>query len=88
MLSEKKRESIGKVFLILISIILILFGIGKLLKGDLNYSNYWGGVVFAPIAIIIGIILIFVVLFSKNLIKNNQELDQKFKVKKNKNYKK
>lgn len=30
-------------------------------SGRINYKNYWGGVVFAPIAIIVGIVFIVLV---------------------------
>jgi hypothetical protein len=42
-----------------ISILVLCFGISTLLKGRLQYSNYWGGAVFAPFAILIGVLGIF-----------------------------
>ena len=32
-------------------------------KGDLFYSNWWGGLVFAPLALIIGVFFLYLVLF-------------------------
>jgi hypothetical protein len=48
---------------IFVACLLILFGIAALLKGDLGYRNYWGGLVFAPFAIAIGIFLLSAVFF-------------------------
>jgi hypothetical protein len=42
---------------------LIFKGIGALLKGDLGYGNYWGGLVFAPMAIAIGLFSFYIMLF-------------------------
>jgi hypothetical protein len=35
-------------------------GIGAFVRGYLHYSNYWGGAVFAPNAILIGGLVIVV----------------------------
>jgi hypothetical protein len=34
----------------LIGATFILYGVESLLKGEVGYSNYWGGFVFAPFA--------------------------------------
>ena len=49
--------------LIVIAVSLILSGIAVLLRGGLFYANYWGGVVFAPLAIAAGVFLVYVALF-------------------------
>ncbi len=48
---------------VLVALILILFGVAALLKGDLGYRNYWGGLVFAPYAIAIGLFILIAVVF-------------------------
>jgi len=63
MLDNKKREIFGKIVLSFFALLLILFGVLHLFRGEMNYPNYWGGVVFAPIAILFGCLLLFVVLF-------------------------
>ena len=35
-------------------------GLATLLKGKLQYSNYWGGAVFAPYALLIGPLVVLV----------------------------
>lgn len=53
----------GRVLLILISLLIVLLGVGSLLRGDPNYLNWWGGLVFAPIAIVIGLAGLMIGLF-------------------------
>jgi hypothetical protein len=35
---------------------LVLAGVGHLRRGELEYPNYWGGRVFAPFAIVGGLV--------------------------------
>ncbi len=46
-----------------ISLLLIALGVGTLLNCSLSYKNYWGGLVFAPFAILVGGLLLVVVIF-------------------------
>jgi hypothetical protein len=43
-----------RAILALISLVIVMFGAGTLFNGKIDYYNSWGGIVFAPIAIIIG----------------------------------
>ena len=63
MLSDKKRERLARVSSVCFSLLLILTGVAALLRGRLVYSNYWGGVVFAPFAILMGVLVIWIVVF-------------------------
>jgi len=86
MLSEKKRERYAIIFISFFAIVLIIIGIASLYSVELNYSNYWGGVVFAPIAIIVALITLFIIIFKRKELKENAEyLDNKSK---HDNYKK
>jgi hypothetical protein len=38
----------------LVSMLILCLALGTILKGRLQYSNYWGGAVFAPFALLIG----------------------------------
>jgi hypothetical protein len=58
-----RHERRGRVFMGLLAILLILIGTGTVLKGDLTYRNYWGGLVFAPIVIPVGLVLLYLVIF-------------------------
>jgi hypothetical protein len=35
-------------------VLIVLLGVSALLRGNLHYSNWWGGAVFATFAILIG----------------------------------
>jgi hypothetical protein len=48
-----------------VSILLLCLGVSTLLKGQLHYANYWGGAVFAPFAILIGVLGIYVAIVSR-----------------------
>lgn len=41
---------------------LVLTGVAALWTGRLHYQNYWGGSVFAPLAIVVGIMALVVVI--------------------------
>ncbi len=59
----KNVEKSGRIFIGFFGVILLFMGVTHVLRGDLNYSNYWGGVVFAPFAIVVGVLLLFIVVF-------------------------
>ena len=42
---------------------MIGFGIAPLRHGNLSYENWWGGLAFAPFAIIFGIIIVLGAIF-------------------------
>ncbi|HEY0155891.1 MAG TPA: hypothetical protein VGF28_01215 [Thermoanaerobaculia bacterium] len=45
---------VARAVLFLFGLSLLLSGLRELLFGDLHYSKYWGGDVFAPVAVLIG----------------------------------
>jgi hypothetical protein len=62
--SKQLRSQRGRrIVFAFISLFLIALGVGTLLNHRLEYLNYWGGMVFAPFAILIGVMLFFIVLF-------------------------
>jgi len=50
-------------------VVVLGFGCATILKRDLFYENWWGGLVFAPIAIGFGIILICGAVFKPTIFK-------------------
>ena len=50
-------------FFVFIGILLFIGGVGSTIKGRTVYPNYWGGVVFAPLAAVMGLLIIFVSIF-------------------------
>lgn len=56
---QKKRSWIRsnttvRVVLGILSLCIIFVGLKASLSGDLSYENYWGGLVFGPLAILLG----------------------------------
>jgi hypothetical protein len=45
---------VGRLFLLLLGLSLVLGGLATLVEGRVNYRNYWGGLVFAPFGIALG----------------------------------
>ena len=61
---KKRRERIYQGFAILIALTLIATGLSPILsKGGVFYVNWRGALVFAPIAVIAGVFLLYVVIF-------------------------
>ena len=59
------REWVGRLVAFLVGGSLIASGLRRLFAGQLHYSNYWGGAVFAPFAIVIGTFLVLLVIFKR-----------------------
>ena len=60
---EAKRKPLSlfrRNSLVLIGVMIAASGIVAFVRGNLHYSNYWGGAVFAPNAILIGGLVIVV----------------------------
>lgn len=53
----------ARVAMLLVAASLLLSGLRDISSGDLHYSNYWGGAVFAPVAVIVGLFLLFGVIW-------------------------
>lgn len=53
----------GRVLAIGISVFAILYGVVHVITDQLNYENYWGGVVFAPFTIVIGLVFLYIAFF-------------------------
>jgi len=48
----------------MLAAVLIVGGGATLYRGGFGWTNYWGGLVYAPFAVVIGLLL-FVVVFKK-----------------------
>jgi hypothetical protein len=59
---KEPGQAFGRIVLGIVGIFIILFGAGALSKGHLGYENYWGGFVYGPIAIVIGLLVILAAL--------------------------
>jgi hypothetical protein len=50
----------ARIAVALICLLILVLGVGTLFQGNIGYRNWWGGVVFAPFAIIVGGLGLFV----------------------------
>jgi hypothetical protein len=58
----------------LAALCMIGFGLRPiLLRGDLNYQNWFGGLVFAPLAIVFGILLLFAAIFKPQWLQSDRK---------------
>lgn len=73
-MKKKNRKLISRVGLIILSLLLIGAGAMTIfLRKDITYSNYWGGLVFAPLVIIIGFFLIYLAVFKWEKFNNKMQ---------------
>jgi membrane protein YdbS with pleckstrin-like domain len=56
-MKQRTKQVISIIGGMSLAFFLILSATLAMLSGRFNYRNYWGGVVFAPLAIILGIVL-------------------------------
>ena len=61
--SRLRSERLARAVFMLVSLGVVLLGVQGLLKGDLFYPNYWGGSVFGPVAITIGLLGLYLGVF-------------------------
>jgi len=68
------KSNLKNIFLragaILIALAVLSTGLRHLLKGNTSYQNWWGGLVFAPLTIVGGLLLLFIVIFKWDKIRN------------------
>jgi len=76
-LKDRVRQSLwtGRIALIFVGLSLVLTGAAALQSGRLHYQNYWGGSVFAPLAIVGGLMaLVMVIVRWRSLNETGPEL--------------
>jgi hypothetical protein len=56
--NRRKREPTHRVFLAILGLMFIGMGASPLLRGRTHYQSYWGGAVFAPFVIVIGLLVL------------------------------
>jgi hypothetical protein len=60
----------GRIAFTIFSLLIILLGAGSLFQGQIGYRNWFGGVVFGPFAIIVGMLCLFIVVFRPKFFSN------------------
>ena len=62
--SAFRREQFIRALLSFLAVLLILGAIHTLRTGGIGYRNYWGGTIFAPVAIAIGVAILLLCVFA------------------------
>jgi hypothetical protein len=60
-IESKRGDYRRRVAVSILMFLLLLNCILLVMRGKLNYPNYWGGVVFAPFAIVIFLLMLLVI---------------------------
>ena len=60
---QNQIKLLPRLVLSVICLTMIASGLRVTFSGELTFKNYWGGVVFGPLAVILGVIFLYVVLF-------------------------
>ena len=54
-----------RALLLVVGLVMCLDGVASLAKGDIDYTNYWGGRVSAVVSPLVGVLVIAVALFGR-----------------------
>src|SRR5271170_2371485 len=68
----------GRIALAVVCIVILLLGVGTFFQGNIGYRNWWGGVVFAPFAIIVGGLGLFVAGFRPKFFSGTSEEEEPY----------
>ena len=71
-MKPNRRERYSKIALIVMALFLILHGTVAIVENRWTYGNYWGGGVFAPVAIVMGVLFIYIVIFRYDAFKKSR----------------
>ena len=75
-MTKTQRARVGRIALIAVGLLFLMTGIFDIVRGRLFYPNYWGGPVFAPITILVGLLAMIIGIFRfKNLDSPPREKD-------------
>jgi uncharacterized membrane protein len=70
-MKPNRRERYNKIGLTVMALFLIFYGTLAMIENRWIYGNYWGGQVFAPVAILFGVLRIYIVIFRFNALKKS-----------------
>jgi hypothetical protein len=69
MLNPNPKRPVNRVIFVALGVTAIGLGLAPLLHGHLFYQNWWGGMVFGPLAIIFGVLFIVGAIFKPDIFK-------------------
>lgn len=54
-----RRDGLKRAVFVVLALLLVFQGLTLLRRGESSYRNYWGGLVFVPLAIVVGALLLW-----------------------------
>jgi hypothetical protein len=70
---------VRRVVLALISFLIVVLGAATLFHGKLEYYNWWGGITFAPFAIIVGSLGLVIAAFKPRVFEETGKKKNRFR---------
>jgi hypothetical protein len=70
MLNFDPRKPLYRALFVLVGLVFIGLGTTALLRDSMTYDSWWGGLVFAPFAILFGTIFIVGAIFKPSIFRN------------------
>jgi hypothetical protein len=70
---------VGRTLLALISFLIVMLGVATLFQGKIEYYNWWGGIVFAPFAIMIGFLGLVIAAFKPKIFVETAKKKSRFR---------
>jgi len=67
---NKRKDKFARGSFVFLSLFMISFGLAHMFAGETHYSNWWGGLVFAPFTVLVGFFLLYLVIFKWERINN------------------
>ncbi len=67
MLNFDPARPVFRALFLVLGAVMIGIGITPLLHGNVSYENWWGGLAFAPFAIVFGIIIVLGAIFKPTI---------------------
>jgi hypothetical protein len=69
MLDSNPKRRLNRAVLIFLGLTAVGLGLASLRHGHLFYENWWGGLVFGPLAVLFGLLFILGAIFKPDIFK-------------------
>lgn len=74
------RHNLYRLVFVFLSLVLVITGVKYMAEGSIGWSNYWGGLVFPPFAVLVGLLLLYVGMFRWERLIKAPKTDKKGRV--------
>lgn len=79
-MKSNRHHNLYRLVFVILSLVLVLTGIMYMAKGLIGWSNYWGGLVYSPFAVLVGLLLLYVGIFRWERLIRSRKTDKKGRV--------